>query len=253
MRINVRSDSDPMPAAFPNGQAFSELNTQIRSNRQQISDLCTIVANPPGVDYFQLYFEGLGGWVDPVSDPSWPPLQYDYTGVQALPYNGIRDFAKVTHTMAAITGIPAANPNVDATYQLIRQQLPGSNDMRSFVSSNQVGITKLALEYCTELVEDATERDFFFDQTPFDWNSVPSVAFDTTGEDMRLRIVEPLVRKTIGTGLTTQPVISNTETHLLDLVDLLVADCGACDTAATRSVVKGVCTAGLSNAATQFH
>jgi hypothetical protein len=253
LRINVRGGTNPMPAAFPNGQAFSRLNTRVRSNRHQISDLCTIVANPPGTDTFQLYFEGLSGWVDPVSQPSWPPIQYDYTGVQASPYNGIRDFAKVNFTMAEITGVLASNANIDTVYQEVRQQLPGGPDMRSFVSSGQVGIAKLAYEYCNELVEDAVERDVFFDQTPFDWADVPSVAFDTSVEDKRLRIVEPLVRKTVGAGLTTQPGLASTEGHLLDLADNLVADCGLCDAAATRSVVKGICAAALANGATQFH
>ncbi len=253
LRINVRGGSSPMPSAFPNGQAFTTVNTRVRSNRHVISDLCTIVANPPGADTFQLYFEGLSGWVDPVAQPTWPPIQYDYTGVQPVPYNGIRDFAKVNYTMAEITGIPASHPDVDPVYQSLRQQLPVTYDMRSFVSSAQVGITKLAFEYCEALVEDTTERDVFFDQTPFEWSDVPSVAFDTSAVDKRLGIVQPLVRRTVGTGLSNQPDVAATEARLLTLVDFLVGDCGACDAAATRSIVKGVCTAGLANGATQFH
>jgi hypothetical protein len=237
------------------GQAFSRLNTIVTSRRQQISPHCTIVENLPGDETFQLAFEGLGQWADPVPDQTWSPITYDYTNAPVLPTNGVRDFARVNETMAVITNVPLDDPGVETTYGELRQQLPGAADLRTFVSSHQVGITRLGLEYCIALVDDPVERDLFFDQgPPFEWNAVPATAFmnDVT-EDKRLRITGPLVDKMMGVGLSVQPDRNVVEGRLLGLVDALVADCGACDAQATRNIVKGTCAAMLASGTVQMH
>jgi hypothetical protein len=250
MRVNINGQT---PAG---GQGFSKLNTVSQSGRQQLSNLCSIVENPPGPDSFQLTFEGLGQWIDPVDEPSWPPITYDYANVEQLPTHGVRDFAKINETMAALTGVSAGNPAVTDTYLEIQQQLPGSYDVRSFVSSNQVGIAKLAVKYCSELVDSAGLRAAFFDSNPgFEFNLTPDVAFQNdVVEDKRRRITEPLVRKMIGEGLdTVQPDLVAAEGTVLALVDTLVADCGACDAAATQDIVAGACIAVLASGATAMH
>jgi hypothetical protein len=237
------------------GQAFSRLNAVVNSGREQISNHCSMVENPPGdSDTFQLAFEGLAGWVDPVVEPDWPAITYDYTDAPVLPTNGVRDFARINETMASITQIPPDNGAVRATFEAVEQQLPSSFDLRSLVSSNQVGIARLALEYCSEMVNSSFARDDFFSTTPsFQWNDVPSVAFDTSVEDKRLRIVDPLIANMLGTDIGNQPDVLVTEAHLLTLIDRLVIDCGACDAQATRDIVKGVCMSVLGSAATMVH
>lgn len=237
------------------GQAFSRLNAIVTSNRQQLSNHCTIVENLPGPETFQLAFEGLGQWADPVPDQTWSPITYDYTNVPTLPTHGVRDFARVNETMSVITNVPVDVPSVETTYGELRQQLPGAPDLRTFVSSHQVGITKLALEYCIELVNDPVERDLFFDQGPvFEWNATPAMAFmnDAT-EDKRLRVTGPLVDKMMGVGLSVQPAPNVVEGRLLTLIDALVADCGACDAQATQNIVKGTCAAMLASGTVQMH
>jgi hypothetical protein len=237
------------------GQAFSRLKAVVNSGREQISNHCSMVENPPGDnDTFQLVFEGLAGWVDPVVEPDWPAITYDYTDAPVLPINGVRDFARVNETMASITRIPPDNRAVRATFEEVEQQLPGSFDLRSLVSSNQVGIAKLALEYCSEMVDSLSARDDFFGTAPsFEWNDVPSVAFDTSVEDKRLRIVDPLIANMLGTDIGNQPDVLVVEGQLLTLIDMLVIDCGACDAQATRDIVKGVCMSVLGSAATMVH
>jgi hypothetical protein len=248
------------------GQAFSRLNTIITSSQQQISPHCTMVANVTGPESFQLAFEGLSGWIDPVPDVDWGTIVYDYTGVAPPPTNGARDYARVNQTMSALTRVPASVSSVESTYQTLIQQLPGAPDLGSFVSSNQVGISKLGFAYCDELVEDATERDVFFDQgpAPVEWNALPAVAFQNdVSEDKRLRVTGPLVDKMVG-DLSVQPAPGDVETTLLTLVDDLVAakaaectscggGCSACTDQATKDITKGVCTAVLASGAVQMH
>ena len=45
--------------------------------------------------------------------------------------------------MAAVTGVDPMAPAVNGVYRELEQQLPSTNDLRSFVSANQVGIAKL--------------------------------------------------------------------------------------------------------------
>ena len=128
--------------------------------------------------------------------------------------------------MAVLTNVPSSNGAVESTFGEVRTQLPGSTDISTFVSSQQVGIAKLALEYCSELVDDPVERDLFFDQglAPFEWSAVPATAFmnDVT-EDKRLRITGPLVDKMMLLGLSVQPDPVAVENTLLGLIDSLVA------------------------------
>ncbi len=249
VRVRVNGTESPV------GQAFSRLNTVVTSPRQQISSQCTMVENLPGPETFQLAFEGLGQWLDPVTPTSWPPIVYDYTGAEVLPTNGIRDFARVNETMSVVTNVPTDVATVEATFTNVMQQLPGAADLRTFVSSQQVGIAKLALDYCSELVDDAVERDLFFDQGPvFEWNAAPAAAFlNNVTEDKRLRITGPLVDKMMGVGLAVQPDPNVVEARLLGLVDGLVADCGSCDGLATRNIVKGTCAAMLASGTVQMH
>jgi len=252
MRILVNGIA---PAA---GQAFSNMNSLVTSSRQQLSRGCSIIENPPGDDTFSLAFEGLGAFVDPLPIPDWGQITYDYGDVETLPTNGVRDFARINETMAVLTGVDPLTPNVDQTYQQLVQQLPGVFDLRSFVTSHQVGISKLALEYCDEMVQNVALRNAFFDSSPaFEFDSTTDVAFFNDGlpggVDKRLRITTPLVEKMVGVTLATQPDASVVESELLSLIDDLVADCPACNAEQTRRIVSGVCTATLGSATMSMH
>ena len=84
--------------------------------------------------------------------------------------------------------------------------------------------------------------------------AVPATAFlNNATEDKRLRITGPLVDKMMGVGLSVQPDPAVVEGRLLNLVDALVADCGACDATATRNIVKGTCAAMLASGTVQMH
>ena len=249
IRIRVNGVESPV------GQAFSRLNTVVTSNRQQLSPHCSIVENLAGDESFQLAFEGLGPYADPVVDTVWPPISYDYANAEQRPTHGVRDFARVNETMAVLTRVPTDTPAVAGTYGELRQQLPGVTDLRTFVSSQQVGIAKLALEYCSELVDDPVQRDVFFDQGPaFEWSAAPATAFmNGPAEDKRLRITGPLVDKLMGVGLTVQPDANLIESRLLGLIDVLVQDCGVCDAQSTQDIVKGTCMAMLASGPVQMH
>ena len=176
----------------------------------------------------------------------------DLSVLPPRPDIGIRDFARINDTMAEVTGVDPNTPSVAAIFEELAQQLPTDTSIESFVSSHQVGIAKLALEYCNELVESPILRqDFFGPVYQFD-QPVPT-AF--AGQAERDLIINALVDNMLGTALATQPTLAEVAPVLNALFDDLTAGCtpATCDAERTRTVVKGVCAAVLGSAAVQIH
>jgi hypothetical protein len=256
---NMRVRVNGMESAA--GQAFTNVSTIVTSGRQELSRQCAIVENPDGEDTFDLVFEVLGPYIDPVASVTYNPPTYDYSGAPSLPIHGVRDFARVNESMLELTGVPAFydsiatrvgdanNETLQDVYDDLRQQLPDSSDVRSFVSSHQVGITKLALEYCSALVDDTASRDAFFDRLPaFDFDASPAVAFvDPT------LVTGPLVEKMINPDDANQPDAMAMETRLETLIGDLRTDCGDSGGCSTREIVAGACTATLASATMSMH
>ena len=156
--------------------------------------------------------------------------------------------------MAALTGVDPAVGEVRDTFDELAQQLPGTYDLRSFVTSQQVGIAKLALEYCDSMVESPTLRDAFFGTSPaFAFGAPVATAFASQAD--KDLITGALVTRMIGTGLGNQPDLSTAQGILDTLIDDLNAGCPSmvCDAVRTRSVVKATCAALLSSSAVTIH
>ncbi|MCA9504575.1 MAG: LamG domain-containing protein [Spirochaetaceae bacterium] len=253
------------------GQGFSRLNALVTSNRQQLSRQCSIVGGiaDPNTDTFQLVFEQLGIFQDPVP-PATPPTPGAEDFGSPVPLVGVRDFARVNASMAAVTGVDPMTPSIEATYQELTTQLPAGPDIRSFVSANQVGVDKLGVEYCDVLVGGSspasqTLRNQFFvaaanPTTGFGWDQAPAVAFaDPNDVDL---ITDPLLDGIVGAGLRGDvggfPARDQVEALLDQLIVDLQATCGGagdppCDGDYTKNIVKGLCTAVVSSGAVHIH
>ena len=249
------------------GRNFANMNALVTSGRQLLSRQCSIVGGivDPNTDVFQLVFEQLGIFQDPVTPPTPPPPGAEDFG-DPVPVHGIRDFARVNASMAEVTGVDPQTAAVDTTFEQLLQQLPSQMDLRSFVASNQVGVAKLGIEYCDVLVGDGNPanqvlRDQFFPGAAgFGWNMTPAAAFsDPADVDL---ITDPLLDEIVGAGLRGDvggsPARDQVEAILDQLITDLLADCGgtnqpACDSDYTRSMVKGLCTAVVASGAVQIH
>jgi Concanavalin A-like lectin/glucanases superfamily len=235
------------------GQAFRTLDVTASGSKSALSQQCSVIPKSLGADQdrFTLVFERLGGYENQLEEPPLPPPPP--AGVpEPRPTEGIRDFARLNETYAAVTGVDPLDPGVQATYQELEQALPPNYDVRSFVSSQQVGIAKLSLEYCDTLVEDPTLRDEFFGPG-FAWDSPPDVAFaDPAQRDV---VFDALIDAMIGQNLTSEPSRAEVIPILDGLVNDLLATCTttACGPDRTRTVVKGACAAVLSSAAVSIH
>ena len=249
------------------GRNFANMNALVTSGRQLLSRQCSIVGGlvDPTTDVFQLVFEQLGIFQDPIDTPTPPTPGAEDFG-DPVPTLGIRDFARVNASMAELTGVDPQTGAVDATFDQLLQQLPSSMDLRSFVSANQVGVAKLGIEYCDVLVGDGSPanqvlRDQFFPGAAgFGWNLTPAAAFANPA-DVDL-ITDPLLDTVVGAGLRGDvmgsPARDQVEVILDQLIIDLSATCGGameppCDGDYTKNVVKGLCTAVVASGAVHIH
>jgi len=165
---------------------------------------------------------------------------------------GVRTFDEINATFAAVTGVDPNTTAVDVTFQELRQSLPAVEDVNTFLSSHQVAIAQLAIQYCDALIEGPTAGTYF---PGFDFNQNKLTALSVAN---RNRLVDPLISNIVGnapTGpqLTSQPTYATVYSELGsflaagtrpdNLIDRLVA--GVSD---TRAISKGVCAATLGNA-----
>jgi hypothetical protein len=254
MRIGINGKESSM------GQCYTHLVTTINDaeytpNGQSLSNLGTTIPMERGADtdQFFLTFERLGSNVNAYTEPAVPvPATPADTGPSSQ--IGLRTFDELNASMSSLTGVPTSNANVAATYATIRQQLPSAADINGFLSSHQVAVSQLAIEYCSELVDDAALSAAFFPDFNFAANA-SSVADLTWQTD----VIGPIVSNFLGQNIATQPLATDVTTELVALVTNTtdvnrptgLARCGVlCDsTARTAVVTKATCASVLGSAA----
>ena len=187
------------------------------------------------------------------------------TDLEPASHIGVRTFDEINATFAEITGVdpmieyPDGSTPVTDTFRELRQSLPAVPDVNTFLSSHQVAIAQLAIQYCDAAIGTAANPnpdaatywpDFIFDQDA-------TVAFNVAN---RSQFVDPLILRATGQTpsgptITTQPSYGELYDELAafqaadgrpdNLIDRLLA--GPSD---TRAIGKGVCAAMLGSAAT---
>jgi hypothetical protein len=238
------------------GQGFVNVDTLVTQSHQQLSRGCSVILKDlgPGADVFTLEFEYLGNFEDPAAPPPVPPPPVPVFDDEPPPREGVRNFERIRETMAALTGVDPNAAGPLATFDELRQQLPGTTDLRSFSASQQVAISKLALEFCDVLVESPGLRDAFFGSNPpFPFGSPAAAAFGSAAN--RDRVIDTLVDRMLGVSVANQPSRAEVRPILDELTTTLVAGCDAatCGPDRTRNVTKALCSAVLASAAVSVH
>ena len=217
---------------------------------QPLSSLGTVIPleRGPALDEFFLTFDLLGSQSFVRTDD--PPLVIMESDLPPAQRIGVRTFDEINATMSAVTGVSTGDVDVDATFQGLRQSLPAIEDPAAFLSSHQVAVAQLAIEYCNALIEDRGTISTAVYFPGFDFNAVPLTAFANRGA-----LITPLVDKVMGIGIQTQPDAVDVEGEVAynafdpvtlrpeNLIDRLIA--GGTD---TRSISKGACAAVLGSA-----
>ncbi len=171
--------------------------------------------------------------VDPVDPPNIVLEEVDV---------GVKNFEQVLETMSVLTGVDANTNAINNTYEDLKTQLPTNNDIKTFLPAHQVAVTKLAAEYCDELVDDNNLRGSIW--PGFNFGGTPTNSLNPNG---RATIINQAIDKFWGLG-TVSGADKNAAIVELQILmaDLIVGE--ANNSATTRTVVKGVCIATLATA-----
>jgi hypothetical protein len=234
------------------GQAYSRLDTTINDseytvNGQLLSNIGTTIASEKGAEYDQFFltFERLGEHTNVYIEPEALPAS-DPTDAEPVSTVGLRTFDEINASMAALTGVSQTVSEVQTTYTTIKEQLPSSEDINGFLSSHQVAVSQLAIEYCSALVDDTSLRASFFPGFDFNANAndIPTATWQS-------QVVTPLIVKFMGENLTTQPDPAMVESELMTLLtgSVGLARCsGQCATDRTEKATKAACASLLGSA-----
>ncbi|MGD9168602.1 MAG: LamG domain-containing protein [Candidatus Thiodiazotropha sp.] len=234
------------------GQAYARLVTTVSdseytSNGQLLSTMATTIPSEKGAenDQFFLTFERLGSHTNVYIEAEVLPAAEPADG-EPVSQIGLRTFDEINATMSSLTGVSPTLEAVQTTFSTIRQQLPSSEDINGFLSSHQVAVSQLAIEYCSALIDDTTLRASMF--PGFDFNATAS---DIQSATWQSQIVAPLMSRFMGEELTTQPSPSLVEEELMNLLtgSVGLAKCsGTCEADRTEKAAKAACASLLGSA-----
>jgi len=229
-------------------QAFTNVDTIVTANNFELSPLGSVIPKDSGAEFdqFTLVLDVLGNHSHVVIEEN-PPVVVDTSANDPVPDHGVRTFEQINNTMSVLTGVDSTA--TQSTFDELRQQLPSTPYLGSFVSANQIGVAKLSLDYCDNMVESSSLRRNFFGSN-FDFTAATSIAFGS--QTQRDIIINALVSNMIGDNISRQPSLAEIKPDLEQLIDELTANCNVatdCNAARTRTVVKAACAAVLGSAA----
>lgn len=165
---------------------------------------------------------------------------------------GIRNFEQINYTFSELTGVPVSTNAINNTFNAVTSTLPTGNDAKVLQASNQVAVTRLASEYCNQLITVGTfnaNRNTLFG----------AGLFSTSYNNLTSAQVQSFVNQTTnafwGQGTIDQVELDAARDELL----MLFSEIGDAESAtnkastnitsgATSKSVRAVCTAALSSA-----
>jgi hypothetical protein len=170
-----------------------------------------------------------------------PPMNLPVPDDLASIEVGVKNFEQINSTMSALTGVPTTDANITTVYNDIVIQLPTDNNIKNFLPSMQVAITKLATEYCDRTVETDAYRIKIWKTINFAQG--PSTTLTATN---KTALINQTVERFLGPIEQTE--IDKSKTELLALYDILLSGESLTSNLTTKKVVKGICVATLSSA-----
>jgi hypothetical protein len=231
------------------GQAYSNIDLAIASGQNlteplSISSLGTIIGLEKGAsqDEFFLTFEKIGEHSN-VTVPGVFTTPDEVPATTETAHIGIRNFAEINHNMSALTGVTQDKKKVFNTYQLVKRQLPSIENIETFISAQQMGVTQLAIAYCDTAIEDDSLRSTWFPDV--DFTQPPSIALSSSE---RTNLLTPLLAQLIPLTVATQPDKALVYNELDSLTTRLSICDGTCTQERTRTIAKASCAAVLASA-----
>jgi len=231
------------------GQAYENIDISITSGQAlieplKISSIGTIIGLEKGAeqDEFFLTFEKIGEHSN-VSVPGQFTTPNEVVATTNSAQIGIRNFAEINHSMSSLTGVSQKETKVFNTYQLVKYQLPSIENIETFISAQQMGITQLAIAYCDAAIEDNAIVNTWFPN--IDFNQPPSIALNTSN---RTYFLTQLLTQFMPLNIATQPNNDLVFSELDSLITRLSTCEGNCTAQRTKTITKASCASVLASA-----
>jgi hypothetical protein len=229
------------------GQAYIPLNTTVtganyKPTGEVLSNIGTVIGlQNASTDTFFLSFDQLGSHTHVVTDPV-PAPEAPVAGPTVADV-GVRSFAEVNATLSMLTGVPSTNSAVSATYQAVQQQLPATNTLESFSSSNQVGVAQLAIQYCNVSVQNASYAAVMMPGVTVSASTLSSPAGVS-------QVTSALAARVLGSSQQVNVPAASTITNELGTLINTLCTTQACsgNLARTQSVIAAACAASFGSA-----
>lgn len=170
--------------------------------------------------------------------------------IEEAPDVSVKDYERVLHTMSALTGVPVAGTVLNEYNSRLRAQLPANSRLETLSETNILGMTKLASEFCQELIENGTRRAAVWPAADFNFGLNSSV-FWARDSATRRNFITRLLNQFWGQGVLTE--IEYTEGR--QVIDTLVSEMLESpvdpvlpnNSTTTRNIAKAACTVALSS------
>jgi len=231
------------------GQAYENIDLSISNGQSlaeplSISTLGTIIGleKGPNQDEIFLSFEQIGEHNN-VTVPGNFTTPDEVAATTISSHIGIRNFAEINHSMSALTGVTQDKEKVFNTYQLVKHQLPSIENIETFISAHQMGVTQLAIAYCDTAIEDNNITNVWFAEV--DFTQAPSIALSASN---RTNLLTPLLAQLMPLNVATQPNNSQVYNELDSLITRLSVCDGECTGERTKTIAKASCAAVLASA-----
>ena len=229
------------------GQAYIPLNTSVTASNytaqgQILSPVGTVIGlqSGPLTDQFFLTFDVLGSHTHVVVEatPTAPPMPKGPLVADI----GIRTFAQVNATLAALTDIPTTQSAVNSTYLAVQQQLPATPTLEGFSSANQVGVAQLAIQYCNTMVNTPAAAAVVLPGVTINASLYSTPAGVT-------QVSNALAARVLGSGLNHQPPANQVTGELTSLINNLCSS-STCNgnLARVQSVTAAACATAFGSA-----
>ncbi len=240
------------------GQAYVPIDTTVGANYvagtgELITQTGTVIGLEKGplLDEFFLSFERIGDNSNPRPDPAapTPATPVDLPEESDL---GLRTFDELNATLSQVTGVPQTNTRVAQTYDLVKQALPAVEKLGTFGPAQQTALAQLAIQYCNQMVDNATLRTAFFGSS-LNPSAPATSTFGTAGAPNNANrdiVTGALLTKGKNTGLEWDPDDSVITTELDNLINRLVAGPTGGASGGTGTVMKAACGAVLGSGTT---
>jgi hypothetical protein len=270
MHLAMNGQEVKVGQSYANMMQTTDSSQNVELLGQPLSVLGAVIPleKGPEDDQFFLTFDNINGAL--YDRPEDPMLVITPGDLPAAAKIGIRTFDEIAATYGTIlevdrlmvytsNGVTAAH--VDETYQELRQSLPAIEDVNTFLSSHQVAIAQLAIQYCDAAIGSNANPNPNAEGviwTSFDFDLNADTAFSVAS---RNNFIDPLIERAVGqTSIGTQLISQPTYLTVYDevgafqnaggprpdnLIDRLLV--GPSD---TRAIAKGVCASVLGSAAT---